>query len=87
MTPAENWVSVERVASHLGVAKESIYRWIASKEFPVHRVGRLFRFKISEVDAWVTNHGDDPSQSGSAQGATNKLKSGKLRRKKPSNGK
>lgn len=51
--PEEGWVGVEEVAVHLQVAKESVYRWVESKRFPAHRVGRLFRFKLSEVDKWV----------------------------------
>ena len=53
MTAEERWVSVEDVALHLGVNKDSIYRWINNKGLPVHKVGRLFRFKLSEVDEWV----------------------------------
>lgn len=49
----ERWVGVEDVAEHLNVAKDSIYRWIDKKGFPAHKVGRLFRFKLSEVDNWV----------------------------------
>ena len=50
---AEPWVSVEDVAGHLGVAKDSIYRWIEKKGMPAHRMGRLWKFKLSEVDEWV----------------------------------
>lgn len=49
----EPWVSVEDVARHLGVAKDSVYRWIDHRELPAHRIGRLWKFKLSEVDAWV----------------------------------
>ena len=59
MVAKESWVGVEEVAAHLGVAKESIYRWVDSKHFPAHRIGRLFRFKISEVDRWVQNSPSD----------------------------
>lgn len=54
---------MEDVAAHLKVAKESIYRWVDSKGFPAHRVGRLLRFKLSEVDEWVTVSGGDDSRS------------------------
>lgn len=50
---AEPWVSVDDVAKHLGVVKDSIYRWIEGRALPAHRVGRLWKFKLSEVDAWV----------------------------------
>ena len=49
----EPWVSVEHVAGHLGVAKESVYRWIDGKGLPAHRVGRLWKLRLSEVDRWI----------------------------------
>lgn len=45
------------------VANESIYRWIDSKGFPAHRVGRLLRLKLSELDEWVQGRGGDDSGS------------------------
>ena len=53
MTAEERWVDVEAVADHLGVTKDTIYRWIDKKSFPSHRAGRLLRFKLSEIDDWV----------------------------------
>jgi excisionase family DNA binding protein len=50
---AEPWTSVDDVARHLGVAKDSIYRWIDRRNLPGHRIGRLWKFKLSEVDDWV----------------------------------
>ncbi len=49
----EPWVSVEDVAAHLGVAKDSVYRWIEAKHMPAHKIGKLWKFKLSEVDEWV----------------------------------
>lgn len=53
----EPWVSVEEVASHLGVAKDTVYRWIERKKLPAHRVGRLWKFKLEDVDAWIRSGG------------------------------
>ena len=50
---SEPWVSVEQVAKHLSVAKDSVYRWIENKGLPAHKVGRLWKFKLGEVDDWV----------------------------------
>lgn len=50
---SEPWVSVENVAKYLSVAKDSVYRWIENKGLPAHKVGRLWKFKLSEVDGWV----------------------------------
>ena len=57
MSTEERWVDIEEVAAHLGVNKDSIYRWIETKGFPAHRVGRLFRFRLSGVDEWVKQGG------------------------------
>ncbi len=53
----EPWVSVDDVASHLGVAKDSVYRWIDAKHMPAHKIGKLWKFKLSEVDEWVRGGG------------------------------
>jgi excisionase family DNA binding protein len=53
MTATEPWVSVEDVAKHLGVARDSVYRWIEFRGLPAHKIGRLWKFKLSQVDAWV----------------------------------
>lgn len=53
METNERWLSVEEIAAHLGVSKESIYRWLEAEKIPAHRVGRLWKFKSSEVDKWV----------------------------------
>lgn len=57
--PTEPWVSVDDVVKHLGVARDSVYRWIERKGLPAHKVGRIWKFKLSEVDAWVREGGAD----------------------------
>ena len=32
------------------------------KAMPAHKVGRLWRFKISEVDAWIRSNGAMPTK-------------------------
>ena len=56
------WYSVNEVATHLGVAIDTIYRWIERKKLPAHRVGRLWKFKLSEVDEWVRSGGADETK-------------------------
>ncbi|MCZ7420582.1 helix-turn-helix domain-containing protein [Verrucosispora sp. WMMA2121] len=63
----EPWVSVEEVAQHLGVAKDTVYRWIESKSLPAHRVGRLWKFKLSQVDAWIEAGGAAESETGKVE--------------------
>ena len=49
----EPWVSVDVLARHLGVTKDSVYRWIERRGLPAQKVGKLWKFKLSEVDEWV----------------------------------
>lgn len=49
----EPWLSVEGIAEHLGVSKETIYKWLDKKKIPAHRVGKLWKFKATEVDSWI----------------------------------
>ncbi len=65
MATKEGWVGVAEVAAYLRVAKESVYRWVEAKGLPAHRVGRLLRFKLSEVDAWVKRGGGNGAGSAS----------------------
>jgi excisionase family DNA binding protein len=58
----EPWTSVEDVARHLGVAKDSVYRWIDRRSLPAHKIGRLWKFKISEVDDWVRAGGAEHAE-------------------------
>jgi len=44
---------VEEIATHLGISKETVYRWLDSGKIPAHRVGKLWKFRTSEVDQWV----------------------------------
>jgi excisionase family DNA binding protein len=54
---AEPWLSVDDIATHLGVSKDTVYSWIAEKDMPAHRVGRLWKFQTSDVDEWVRSGG------------------------------
>jgi excisionase family DNA binding protein len=59
---SEPWVSIDAVATHLGVTKDSVYRWIEKRGLPAKKIGKLWKLKLSEVDAWVraSEAEDDP---------------------------
>lgn len=68
MNEPEPWVSVEEVARHLGISKDTVYRWIEARGLPAHKIGRLWKFKLSDVDEWVRAGGavDDEAMNGGA---------------------
>jgi excisionase family DNA binding protein len=49
----EKWSSLEETAEYLGVTKDTIRSWIKKTDIPAHKVGRLWKFKFSEIDDWV----------------------------------
>lgn len=57
MLGQEQWVRVPDVARHLDVSVSWVNHAVATGSFPVRRVGRSIRFRISEIDAWVTANG------------------------------
>ena len=67
-------MGIADVAAHLRVARDSIYRWVETKDFPAHRVGRLLRFRLSEVDEWVRTSGDGDSGNHSTTKATRAMR-------------
>ena len=38
----DRWLSVEEIAEHLGISKDTVYAWISKKGMPAHRVGRFW---------------------------------------------
>ncbi len=53
----ENWSSMDAITDYLGVSRETVLQWINKRNMPAHKVGRLWKFKISEVDAWIRSGG------------------------------
>ena len=76
---AEPWVSVDAIASHLGVARDSAYRWIERRHLPAHRIGRLWKFKVSDVDQWV-RAGGASDQRHEGESDTEMARSGNARK-------
>lgn len=55
----EKWSTLKEAQEYLGVGRETILQWIAKKDMPAYKMGRLWKFKLSEVDAWIKAGGAD----------------------------
>jgi excisionase family DNA binding protein len=53
----EKWSSMDTITDYLGVSRETVLQWINNRNMPAHKVGRLWKFKISEVDKWIRSGG------------------------------
>ncbi len=49
----EKWSSLKEITEYLGASRESVFKWIEGKGMPAHKLGKLWKFKVSEVDEWI----------------------------------
>lgn len=52
MTETE-WMTIEEATRHLGIGKSRLYELAQAGEIPRHKVGKVWKFSRTEVDAWV----------------------------------
>ena len=53
----DNYISLEEAATYLGIKAPTLRSWIKNpkNEVPAHKIGRLWKFKRSEIDEWVNS--------------------------------
>ena len=50
----DNYISIDEAAEYLGIKTITLRNWIKKYEsIPAHKIGKLWKFKRSELDAWV----------------------------------
>ena len=55
---SEHRVALEEIAHHLSVTRVTVLNWTQKKrDLPAHKLIRLCRSKLSEVDSWVRKGG------------------------------
>ena len=59
----EKWSTLKEVQAYLGVGRETLLQWISKRNMPAYKVGRLWKFKLSEVDEWIRSGGADERNS------------------------
>lgn len=50
---SERWIGIDEAAEYLGVKPSTVRDWIKKTDIPANKVGKQWRFKISELDAWI----------------------------------
>ena len=53
MKIANRWYSLKEICEYLGVSRDTVFKWIDSKNMPAHKMGRQWKFKLDEVDNWI----------------------------------
>ena len=53
----EKWKSMPDLIEYLDMSRDSILEAITKRGMPAHKVGRVWKFKFSEVDEWIRSGG------------------------------
>ena len=48
-----NLISLKEIAEHLNVKPSTIYAWVNQKRLPYIKIGRLVKFDLRDIDAWI----------------------------------
>ena len=50
----DNYIGLDEAASYLGIKPVTLRKWLKSKpDLPRYQIGKLWKFKKSELDTWV----------------------------------
>jgi excisionase family DNA binding protein len=61
----ETYLTIEGLADYLKLTIQTIRRWVLNREVPYHKVRKVIRFRISEIEKWVDNGGRVAATEGS----------------------
>lgn len=49
----DKWIGLEEAADYMDVTKDTVRNWIKKTDIPAHKIGKLWKFKKSELDEWI----------------------------------
>ncbi len=56
MTDIEDrYYSMPEIMKYLGISRDTALRWITTKQMPAHKIGKNWKFKLSEIDEWINS--------------------------------
>lgn len=55
------FLNINETSAYLNLKCSYLYSLVEGGEIPYYRVGRLIRFKQSDIEAWMENHRQNPS--------------------------
>jgi excisionase family DNA binding protein len=56
---SQEFFSIQDLSRHLGIKTSTLYVMVEERSIPHYRVGKLIRFKRSEIDAWMEGNKRD----------------------------
>lgn len=55
-------LTLEELAAYLKAGKRTIYRLAAADQIPAFKVGGTWRFRRSDIDAWIAAQSRSPAE-------------------------
>jgi excisionase family DNA binding protein len=53
----ETYLTIEGLAEYLKLAEQTVRRWVLNREVPFHKIKKVIRFRLSEIEKWVDEGG------------------------------
>ena len=53
------YFSIQGISRYLGFKTSTVYAMVEENKVPHYRIGRLIRFKKSEIDTWMEQHREE----------------------------
>ena len=56
----ETYLSIEGLAKYLGIAEKTVRKWVLNHDIPYHKIMKIIRFRVSEIEQWIETNGKNP---------------------------
>lgn len=53
----KQFLEIEGLSDYLSISKSNIYKKVANKQIPFHKVGSRTLFDVDEINTWVRSDG------------------------------
>jgi excisionase family DNA binding protein len=52
-------MTIRDVAEYMQLSKQTIQRYVLNREIPFHKVKKVIRFRVSEIEKWIDEGGGE----------------------------
>jgi excisionase family DNA binding protein len=53
----ETYLTIEGLANYLQLSVQTVRRYVLNREVPYHKIKKVIRFRVSEIEKWVDEGG------------------------------
>ena len=63
----DKWFNIEDIAGYLSITEDTARTWVREGKLPAYKVGKRYKFKLSEIDDWVRSGNINDGEDGNAE--------------------